>query len=222
MDPEFITYQKFNDPALAEELAEQLDKHHIAYALDEESFRFDPGMVLSHATREYTVKIKAEDFEKVNELLKQEEIEDVSKIDQDYYLFSFTDDELMDVIAKADEWNPFDIVLARKLLAERGKNITDEQIAIIHKKRIEELKAPDAPQTFWIVIGYLVALVGGVMGIFIGWYLFKGKKTLPNGERVFEYSENDRHHGKRIFYLSIVVFVIAVGFKLAPVFSKNY
>lgn len=117
------------------------------------------------------VKIKSEDFELVNNILKEEELKNVDAIDKDYYLFRFTDDELMDVLIKADEWNAFDVVLARKLLAERGKIISDEAILAIHKKRIEELKKPDAPQTFWIVVGYIFALVGGVLGFFIGGHL---------------------------------------------------
>lgn len=49
MEPEFITYQKFNDPALAEELAELLDVHHIEHTIEEASSGFDPSMVMSNA-----------------------------------------------------------------------------------------------------------------------------------------------------------------------------
>ena len=49
-----------------------------------------------------------------------------------------------------------------------------------------------------------------VIGLFIGWYLWSFKKTLPDGERIFAYSYKDRRHGKRIFYLSIIVFVLNI------------
>ena len=223
MEPEFITYQKFNDPALAEELAEKLDHHDIAYFVDESSFRFDPSLVMSNATTEYAVKIKSEDFEKVNQLLIADESKNVNDVDKDYYLFTFTDDELMDVITKADEWSAFDVVLARKLLAERGKNVSDKEIETINEQRIEELKQPDTPQTFWIVIGYMVSILGGVLGIFIGWHLYSYKKTLPDGERVYGYTERDRWHGRIIFYLSIVVFAVAIiVYKIAPIFNNDY
>ncbi len=70
-------------------------------------------------------------------------VRNVTEIGKDYYLYSFTDDELMEVITKADEWSPFDVVLARKILAEKGKSISDEAIKAINEKRIEELKAPE-------------------------------------------------------------------------------
>jgi len=222
MEPEFITYQKFNDPALAEELAGHLEQHGIAYFVEESSFRFDPSLVMSNAAKEYDVKIKPEDFEKVNQLLKEDENKNTDEIDKDYYLFTFTDDELMEVVTKADEWSAFDVVLARKLLVERGKNVSDKEIETINEQRIEELRQPDPPQTFWIVIGYMVALLGGVLGIFIGWHLYSYKKTLPDGERVYGYTERDRWHGRVIFYLSIVVFAAAtIVYKIVPIFTND-
>jgi hypothetical protein len=218
MEPEFITYQKFSDVALANAMAEQLDNHHIQYLIAEESFDFDPAFRMNNALKEYAVKIKSTDFEKATQALKDDESTDVAEIDTDYYLYVFTNDELMEVVTKADEWSAFDNVLALKLLAERGISIGDKEIAEINEKRIEELRAPEAPQTFYIVIGYLAALLGGILGIFIGWHLSNYKKTLPNGDRVYDYNETDRAHGKRIFYLSIVIFIIAVIFKIVSLF----
>jgi len=203
---------------LAEELTEQLEQHSIEYNIEEESTGFDPSLVMNNETKYYAVKIKSADFEQVNDLLKQNEETNTDEIGKDYYLFSFTDDELMDVVTKADEWSAFDVVLARKLLAERGKEINDQKIAAIQEQRIEELKKPEASQLTWIIVGYLIALSGVILpffisaiGVFIGWHLSSYKKTLPDGERVYGYSETDRMHGKRIFYLGIIVFVLSLA-----------
>ena len=211
MKPGFITYQKFNDSALADELAKTLEEYHIEYYIQEETSGFDPSMVMSNAPVDYAVKIKSEDFEQVNRLLKEIEEKSTEDVDKDYYLFSFTNDELMEVITKAEEWSMFDVVLARKVLAERGVSISDKDLATIQEKRVEQLKVPDEPQTLWIIIGYVCAFGGGVFGIFIGWYLANGKKTLPNGERVYEYNENDRKQGRNIFYIGIVATIIYVA-----------
>jgi hypothetical protein len=210
MDSEFITYQKFDDPALAEALTETLRENSIEYITEEESSRFDPSFSMSRAAVDYAVKVRPQDFEQIHALLLKQEEKDTEAVDKDYYLFSFTDDELMEVITKADEWSTFDLVLARKLLAERGKSISDEAIAEIEEQRIEDLKKPEQPQTTWIIVGYLAAFLGGVLGIFIGWFLANGKKTLPDGERIYFYSEPDRRQGKVIFYLSLVTFVVAL------------
>ena len=108
-------------------------------------------------------------------------------------------------------------MLARKILAERGKVVSDEAISAIHEERIEELKSPEPPQTSWIIIGYLFALLGGVLGIFIGWHLMTYKKTLPDGERVYDYTERDRKQGRIIFYLAVIVTALCVGYKLSTI-----
>jgi len=219
MEPEFITFNTFNDIVLATNLGEQLDKHHIEYYIEEEVLPFNGSSVFNNgAPKKIVVKIKPHDFEKANSLLAEDETVNVDGVEKDYYLFDFTDEELMDLIHKADEWSAFDNVLARKILAERGKPISDETISAIKEKRIEELKVTDEPQTFWIVFGYIVAFLGGVLGIFIGWHLSTFKKTLPDGERVYDYNESDRRHGKRILYISVVVFAIAFIYKISPMF----
>ena len=223
MEPAFITYQRFDDPALADELAGQLESHHIEYRVEEESRTFDPTFTFNPtSSTDWAVKISPDDFDRVSQLLNEAENKDVDKIGKDYYLYSFTPDELMEVITKADEWSRFDFVLARKILAEKGKVLTDNDIRSLNEKRIEDLKVPDPPQTGWIIIGYICALAGGLLGIFIGWYLSTFKKTLPNGERVYEYTDRDRKHGRRIFYIGIVVLTIAIIYKIIPVFQDGY
>jgi len=94
---------------LADELAGQLACHDIKYVIEEESRTFDPAFTFSGTTeKDWAVKIKSEDFEKVNQLLRDDESADITKIGKDYYLYRFSNDELMEVITKADEWSPFD------------------------------------------------------------------------------------------------------------------
>jgi len=216
MEPGFITYQKFDDPALADALAETLKENNIEHVIKEESSGFDPSFSMSRAAVDYAVKVHPDNFERINALLLKQEEKYTETVDKDYYLFTFTDDELMEVVTKADEWSAFDVVLARKLLTERGKSISDKDIVEIEEKRIEELKQPEKSQTAWIAFGYIAALSGvslvpylSFAGIFIGWYLSHGKKTLPDGKRIHIYTESDQRQGNIIFWLGIVVFGVA-------------
>jgi len=218
MEPEFITFQKFTDAALADELIELLDRNTIPYRMEEESSGFDPSLVMSNAAVDYAVKIKSEDFEKLNQLLVQNEEQHIDEVDKDYYLFTFTDDELTEVITKADEWSVFDVVLARKILSERGVQINEKQLEQKKEQRISELKVVKGLSTSQLVICYLFAIGGGLIGIPIGWLLMTAKKTLPDGEQVYAYSENDRSHGKMIFYISIADFILALLYKFGAIF----
>jgi hypothetical protein len=66
----------------------------------------------------------------------------------------------------------------------------------------------------WIIVGYITAFLGGVLGIFIGWHLLSFKKTLPDGQRVYEYDTNARKHGQKILIIGIVCLTFGLCYKI--------
>lgn len=209
--PEFITFKKFNDAALAWVLTDLLDENGIEYQTEEAAFSFDPTFgATKELAVEYLVKIKPYNFNRVTELLKASEADDITHIDKDYYLYAFTDTELTEVLEKADEWSSFDHELARKLLTERGIDISDSTLASLTEKRVEELKKSEKTDVYWIVLGYIFSIIGSIIGAFIGWHLAWHKKTLPNGEKFYGYCASDRRHGRIMFYISVAGIIIGV------------
>ena len=116
MKPNLITFKTFNDAALANELTSLLKQRGIEYDTEEQQLSFNPTFVSNELSKEYVVKLRSEDFTRVNQLLNDSEIANIEQVDKDYYLFDFTDAELIDLLTKADEWSPFDYQLARKIL----------------------------------------------------------------------------------------------------------
>lgn len=204
MNEEFITFEKFNDQNSAKELGELIAAQNIEFLLEDNSLSFDPTFANNGFGKEYCIKLKKSDFEKANKILADKSENQINEIDEDYYLLSFTDDELIEVITKSDEWNKFDISLAKKLLKDKGKEITPEKIEEIKRQRIIELSKPEEGQKGYIILGYITAFLGGLLGIFIGWHLLTYKKTLPNGNRIYAYSENDRKQGNRILTIGYI------------------
>jgi hypothetical protein len=125
-------------------------------------------------------------------------------------LFSFSNEELKEIIEKKDEWNDLDYALSINLLKNRGVEITKEEILEAKNKRVEELRKPDISSSKWIDLGYVFAILGGFLGFVIGYLLLTQKKTLPNGERIFAYSLDDRKHGKRILYVGTFFFMFYI------------
>jgi hypothetical protein len=214
MKEEFILFQKFNTENLAADFGRLLNENKIENLLENISINFDPILSNNEFGKEYCVKIKKIDFERANDILSEKAKAEINEIQDDYYLFSFSDEELIDVIEKSDEWNKFDVELAHKLLKERGNEITDEQINDIKKQRIVELSKPEEGQNIYIIIGYICAFLGGFLGVFIGWHLLTYKKTLPNGNRIYAYSENDRKQGNRILILGGIFIVIWILYRI--------
>jgi len=200
MESEWITYQKFDDIELARETALVLDIHGLEYEIKD----IFPS---------YALNIRPEDMEKVRKVLRDDESyadndnDEADGTGEDYYLFAFKNDELLEVMANANEWSETDVLLARKILDDRGVPINQVQLQNIHEQREVELHRPAKPQVFLIICGYVMALLGGCVGIGIGWQLKNGQKTLPDGETIYMYSDSDRKHGRRIFFLGVAVIV---------------
>jgi hypothetical protein len=212
MQTELLTYKTFTDLALARNLAAMLDDNGIEYMLDESVPIINRALVSTD--KEYYLKIAAGDFTKVQQLQVEYESEFVAEVEADYYLFDFTVAELMEIVTKPDEWSAFDYALAKKLLQEKGFDLSTPATAKLNNERLEELKKPEPSNTLWIVLGYIFAFGGGVIGFFIGWQLWKAKKTLPDGEQVYTYNDADRKNGKWIFILSILGLLTGLYYKL--------
>lgn len=204
MNEEFITFERFNDQNSAKEVGDLFAEQNIEFVLVDNSLSFDPTFANNGFGKEYCIKLKKSDFEKANKILADKSENQINEIDEDHYLLSFTDDELIEVITKSDEWNKFDISLAKKLLKVKGKEITPEKIEEIKGQRIIKLSQPEEGQKGYIILGYITAFLGGLLGIFIGWHLLTYKKTLPNGNRIYAYSDNDRKQGNRILTIGYI------------------
>lgn len=204
----YVTYRQFNDPGMAEQLTGLLKDNNIEFEIEDNSPGFDPAFAYNVLNSQIAVKIAKEDFAIVNDLLNQLNKQEIDSVDSNYYLFQFSDDELLDIITKRDEWNHFDFQLAQKILNDRGKEITPEVIELLGRQRIRELSKTEEGQENWIRAGYLFAIIGGIIGIFIGFHLYTHKKTLPNGERVYGFNSQDRKNGLRIFFIGIVMTII--------------
>jgi hypothetical protein len=139
----------------------------------------------------------------------------LDEVDKDYYLFSFSDAELAEIISRPDEWGHLDYQLAQKILKERGKGIDDSEIELLKFRRFNELAEPESTNDIWIVLGYVASLTGGIfgilggfIGILAGWSLAYWKKTLPDGQKVYVYNDQARRHGKVMIILSVVTSIL--------------
>ena len=206
---EFVAYRKFSLLPAAEDMIELLKKNNIPYEFEDNSPSADLSATYGSVPQsEFIVKIMKEDFSKTDTLLEKEALEIIPTLDKEYYLFSFTNDELYDVIENYDKWNTVDFILAQQILRERGEVLTDEVTIEKKERRIRDLAEPESAMQGWIFIGYISAVLGGVLGMFIGYHHWKFKKRLPNGERVFTYDEISREKGRILFYTGAFFFII--------------
>ncbi len=135
MTARFQTFQQFNDPGLASAVAEKLRAQQIDCVVEKVKPLLEPGYFLNTVEQNIHLKVRADDLDKAHKALEEYYRHRLHDVEQGYYLLSFTDTELLEILARPDEWGHFDYVLARALLAERGLEIPDETIAQMKQQR---------------------------------------------------------------------------------------
>jgi hypothetical protein len=143
MATQFQTFQRFNDPGLASAIADKLKAQHIECVVEKVRPLLEPGFFRNPVEQTIHLKVRASDLEQAHKAMEELYRRQLQDVDPGYYLFSFTDIELLDILAKPDEWGHFDYVLARALLAERGLEIPDEVIGQMKQQRSRQLARED-------------------------------------------------------------------------------
>jgi hypothetical protein len=215
-DAGFRNFQTFASAGAAEPLLQALKAAGIPYhtTFDTGQVAFDPSFANNQLTSNFTVQLGLDDFERGTHLLDQLNQHALSQIAPDHYLFRFTDEELMDIVVKPDEWSALDVSLAGQLLRQRGRDISPDALQLLRQRRVAELAQPDQNHKALVRGGYLSAMLGGLIGIGIGYQLYTSRKQLPTGQRVYAYSPTDRVHGIRMMVLGVCVFILVMAARL--------
>ena len=165
--------------------------------------------------RETHVMLPVEEFVKAEVWLEQQTTASQGDMPPDHYLTGFTDVELREVVRDADAWAPHDRAWARTLLKKRGRSIDDDEVSRIRAERLEDLRRPEKAGTGMLLAAILMVLFGGFVGIVIGWSMRYARKTLPDGGRMFRYTEADRRTGTYIMiagsFLLVATFMLLFG-----------
>lgn len=217
--PQLTTYEKFFNPDQAQPVLAIFKEHMIPHEFTAIKQTIDKVIVGGGPAYLYEIKIPADRFEKANRLLRENIQVDLDEVDPDYYLFSFEDFELIEILKQPDEWGRLDYVIARKILESRGITYTSAELDALWNNRMETLAKPEREGNAWVYAGYFFAALGGLFGVLIGLVLLQSTKTLPDGRKVHTYDEGTRKNAKIILYTSVLVFMFAVYFKLTGLFE---
>ena len=199
-------YKLYYNREQAEAVGAVLGEAGIAYEIIATRKQFDPSYAFNNVDPDVNLMLRAEDFSQANEVLKQFYAKQAETVDPHYYLFHFTDKELLDIIRKQDEWGVFDVALAKQILGDRGIPITQEADAISTRQRIVELAQPEDAPLWMFIAGYVLAFIGGFGGFVMG-RLLSATKVLPNGQRVPVYTKSDYAHGRVLMVIGGLLFV---------------
>lgn len=200
-------------------ISDVLDKHGIRYEINENTRKHDITFLGSTAANsgvemKFSLKASPDDFEQINNLIDKEVEVSIEEVEKDHYLFNFSTDELTEILLNPNEWSVFDFKVAGLILNDRGVTVSEEFIKSLRKQGQSELRHKESYSGMWIVIGYISAFLGGILGFGIGLSLWFMTKRLPNGEKIYTFTEVQRKHGKRITIIGFIVLLLSIALRL--------
>ncbi|MGE8422619.1 MAG: hypothetical protein ACN6PI_07305, partial [Sphingobacterium siyangense] len=104
---------------------------------------------------QYEVQIDPANFANAESILEEQEMQSLPLVEDDHYLYQFSDEELLEILQKSDEWNKLDYALAREILLKRGKEIDQEKLNLLKQERLMQLREPEPQQKYWVIFGYI-------------------------------------------------------------------
>lgn len=212
---QLATIQSFASPEDALEWVNLLKQHGIPYQWEEDVPSFDPSFAFNQASIHYNylLRVPRTHLQKAKEVVASIAEDRVESYGEGHYLYSFELEELYEVLERPDEWSAEDQVLARKILAERGRVLNDDEVKALYENRLKEIRRPKTMDRNWIIGAYIAAALGvmgfvfGLGAIMLAWST-QFSKTDPTGQKYHAYDEATRRHGQRIM---LVAFISMLG-----------
>ena len=201
----YQTFRTFDSRLEAVKLQAFLTRHEIPTIFEEGVPIFNKVLAGQIEELHYIIKIPVERFKAAEAALEAAVDLETMPVEPDYYLVSFSDEELIDVVRKKDEWGKFDYVLAKQLLKERGIVLDDVAIRKMERERMRALSKPEKPAFYIILVGYVAAVMASGIGVVLGLYLLTAYKKLPDGQYISRFDRLTRRHAGTMITLGVLI-----------------
>lgn len=217
----FEVYDQFHNQKDAKPLLTLLKSNNIPYEVETPKQLIDTVLGGEAPMPKVFVKIALQNFQRLNKLVEEETlrlIQDGKISLKKHFLNEYSNDELLEVLSKPDEWNFDTTVIAKHLLLSRGIELNDRQIKELREKRLGEIRKPRKGSRAWIIALLLLGVFGCTLLLWwyvgylanlticlgMSYYYWMDVTTDPNGGRFYTFDLQTRNWGKAIFILAII------------------
>lgn len=191
---QFVEIKRFPFPELITQLKEIFDANGIDYVIENTKPSFDVTFAGGNIV-EYILKVNHTQKEKAIELLSNGFADEFP--DDNHYMDSYSDEELIEVISTPEDWDKNDFLYAKKLIEKRGIVVSDEKIEKKKKEIQEDIKKPVKAESIMILMGYLLTILTSGIGVLIALRIKYRKNEIQDnkyGLINYYYDENSRMH----------------------------
>ena len=123
-----------------------------------------------------------------------------------------SNDELLDIFLNSDHYQPGFVELAVQELDRRKVDITSHKQQKQHDEALllEQMEQGEPGNPIWITLGFISALLGGLIGIVAGYVYSQSKnKEIGDGNHYY-YDLQTRNLGYGMLLLGVTVFILAI------------
>lgn len=214
---EFRSFKNFIKKEDAQEFAQFLKDNNIPALVESTKVLLDSAIVGNDNIPRTVVKVQAQNFPKVNQLIAQSLGELNYEMIKNHHLNQLDDEELQDILLKPDEWTVESVQIAKVLLKERGIDVSDQEVQQMEIERLAEFKEGKAAKPIWIVV-YATCMILGIFadlmvliaGVSMSLYYGYGKTTAPDGRKYFVYNKQTRTFGRYLFVIGLVLILVEI------------
>ncbi len=234
--PDPIVFQTYASQDDANSIADKLLENGIAAEVLKATPQLGREIIGNIIADSFLLKIPAADFNKANNLLYSDTPIDLNLVDWNHPLRTMSNNELLQILAKPDEWGADNYRIAYTLLESKGMNPTSKELEELKKERKAAIARAKTMNPTIIGVGYIMALTPAILwalysigihlpffpgffgeilwffGLIISFVMIASKTTLPDGNRVNTYTPINRIHGMiicAIYAITILVIFIS-------------
>jgi hypothetical protein len=208
-----IVFKTLTNIEEAEKIGEHLALGGIAYEIESPPQLLDRNFIGEQPMPEHYIKIRPSDFTKANEIVEEFYKNIAVTVGKDYYLYDFSDDQILDVANHKNEWGDLNYYVALEILTKRGISY-DKQLTNALEEEAAAI-APHPAKPFYLVLIYILLAVSFILpypylsiaGLIVGSFLYGASKTLKNGTRIPYYDANSRKNGIIIIAIAVLSIV---------------
>lgn len=121
-----------------------------------------------------------------------------------------TDKELIDIYVNAHEYQPAFVELATGELEKRSVSLDGyKQVREQKKQKVSRrLETGKAGSPLYIMLCFVLALFGGILGIYAGYIYNQSKVKDVDGHEFYVYDDQTRKLGKLMMLIGVIAIVV--------------
>lgn len=205
---DLLTFRTFGRIHEARETLDLLEREGVPFVVEDLNQAFDPFFAFNQVGHKVFIKVARRDLPRAREALLRVASLYMGQVAPDHYLQGFSVAELREVVRCQDEWSIEDVLMAQQLLRERGQGMDEAALVAAWQDRLREIRQPQPGDREGLFFGWLLVLLGGLLGMFIGYNYLHLRKYDPEGQPFQVYDAATRRQGRYMMRAGAVMLAL--------------